>query len=389
MDYEFVVAGGGIGGAVLAELLGRAAKRVLVLERNAAPLAWVRPEVLWPTTAQFLFSLQPRAAWESDAMLAMRGVRLHQGSWSASLITPDVLDRSGVQPWFDNPNLTRERLLAAPAFELRRGVEVVAVLREGSRVAGVRAREAASGKESEIAARWTVGDDGVQSLVRQACGVPLATRVFPLDFVCGGLSWPQNFESAVVHIWLNPHRSDIFAFAAMPFPSGQGVGLALVRPGLFDDLEKARRDWRAFLATDPDLAIVSGTRPFPEGYTRVRRPWGHAPRYGAEGAILLGDAAHPVSPAGGQGANMAVADARVLAELLISGHPNLLEEYERRRRPANERAFSPTRYAAAFWSLPEWFLPRALFRAGLRYLTRSPERMARLLQGAATAFQER
>jgi len=42
---------------------------------------------------------------------------------------------------------------------------------------------------------------------------------------------------------------------------------------------------------------------------------GHAPRYGAAGAVVMGDAAHPVSPAGGQGANMSIADARALAEL--------------------------------------------------------------------------
>jgi 2-polyprenyl-6-methoxyphenol hydroxylase-like FAD-dependent oxidoreductase len=52
---------------------------------------------------------------------------------------------------------------------------------------------------------------------------------------------------------------------------------------------------------------------------RVRRLWGHAKKYGIAGAMLMGDAAHPVSPAGGQGANMSVADATAMAELLMDG----------------------------------------------------------------------
>ncbi|MCI0353685.1 MAG: NAD(P)-binding protein, partial [Acidobacteria bacterium] len=48
MDADFVIVGGGIGGTVLAELLGRGGKRVVVLEKSTAPPSWLRPEVLWP-----------------------------------------------------------------------------------------------------------------------------------------------------------------------------------------------------------------------------------------------------------------------------------------------------------------------------------------------------
>jgi 2-polyprenyl-6-methoxyphenol hydroxylase-like FAD-dependent oxidoreductase len=62
--------------------------------------------------------------------------------------------------------------------------------------------------------------------------------------------------------------------------------------------------------------------------------------------VLIGDAIHPVSLAGGQGANMSVHDARALADLFLSDHPRVVEEYERRRRPANDRSLSITRRAA-------------------------------------------
>ena len=52
---------------------------------------------------------------------------------------------------------------------------------------------------------------------------------------------------------------------------------------------------------------------------------------------LLGDAAHPMLPAQGQGANMAIQDAGVLAEVLhnvdINRTPEALQQYEAKRKP--------------------------------------------------------
>ena len=73
MDLDFVIVGGGIGGAVLAALLGEAGKRVVVVEKAIASPAWTRPEILWPATIEMLFSLLPRATWEEDALLRLGG----------------------------------------------------------------------------------------------------------------------------------------------------------------------------------------------------------------------------------------------------------------------------------------------------------------------------
>ncbi|MBC7853210.1 MAG: FAD-dependent monooxygenase [Pirellulaceae bacterium] len=59
MSHDTLIVGGGIGGAVMANLLTRGGKRVMVLERNLVPPPIARPEILWPHTVEFLRTLIP------------------------------------------------------------------------------------------------------------------------------------------------------------------------------------------------------------------------------------------------------------------------------------------------------------------------------------------
>jgi len=391
MQADVVIVGGGIGGAVLAELLGRGGKRVIVLERSLGPPAWLRPEILWPATVEVLFSLAPRRVWERKAMLPLQGIQVHDGRQFVRVVTPEVLAAARVQPWFTNPNETREELLRLRNFELQRGVEVARVLTEGARITGVRVRDLATRQESDVLAAWTVGDDGVHSAVREACGIKLAARLFPVEFLCTALEWPDDLLAGIVHGWPNWRHgeSGILFFGAGSLPGGKGVGLVAINGARFDANSDVEESWRKFRAMDPAFARLAAGVDFPRGFTRIRRPWGHAQRYGAPGAVVMGDAAHPVSPAGGQGANMSVADAVVLAQLFRRGGPDVLAEYERRRRAPNERSIGPTRLGATFFNLPGWLLPKAVRRALLQGLSRHPELVERGLRSLSTRFAER
>ena len=390
MQADVIIAGGGIGGAVLAQLLSRGGQRVIVLERSAAPPNWLRPEILWPATIEVLFSLAPQKVWEQSAMLPLQEIRVHDGRELVRLVSQEVMTSARVQPWFTNPNETREQLLRFGSFELRRGVEVTHVLKERGSVIGVRARAPATGKETEILAMWTVGDDGVHSAVRAACNIEMPTRLFPVEFLCTAMPWSDHLPAGTVHLWPNwrSGQSGLLLFGAGSLPSGKGVGLALVDGRRFDVNPDAAGSWRRFCAMDPALERLVEGLDFPRDFMRIKRPWGHAPRYGAPGAMIMGDAAHSVSPAGGQGANMSVADAVVLAELFLRGEPNLIAEYERRRRPANERSLGPTRFAHTALGLPGWMVPNVCRRAPLHWLSRHPAPVQRVLHSVSSLFLE-
>jgi 2-polyprenyl-6-methoxyphenol hydroxylase-like FAD-dependent oxidoreductase len=347
MDTEFLVVGGGLGGGVVAGLLARAGRRVTVLERNPGKTPTVRPEVLWPATLGVLEALLPPELLR-ETMVPVRAIRVFRGGPLLAEIAPRTIAASGIQPWSTDPGATRAKLLECGGFEVRHGVEAVGVLREGTRVVGVRSRDTGSGREADLLARWTIGDDGATSKVREACGISMETRLFPVEFLCFGFDWPASLPPNCPHVFINPEASasSLLAVGALPFPNGKGAGLVAALGGRMKAATDLEAQARSLFRSDARIADLTGGKAFPRDFVHIKRPWGHALRYGAEGAALMGDAIHPVSPVGGQGANMSVQDARVMAEAFLSGRPDPVAEYERRRRPANERSLAFTRRAS-------------------------------------------
>lgn len=390
MAFDFLIVGGGIGGAVLANLLGRGGKRVLVLERSRTPLPQNRPEILWPATVEVLRTLIP-SSLEDRWLVPIQGGVLMEGTRPLLRIGPEVFEASGVRP-YSTAN-TRELLLQQAPCECQRGLEVTEVLHEKGRVMGVRARAREGGPEREILAEWTVGDDGPHSVIRRGCGLPMSIARFPVELLGFSFQWPESLPAGTVRIWLNRDRvrTGVLGMPAAPLPEGRGAALLPVWPEVLQNERRFQRALHDFAAQDPALGQLLGPRTYPEGFTRFRLGWGRTPRFGTAGALLLGDAAHPVTPAGGQGANLSLGDALVIAEVALARPRNLPGEYARRRRGATQRSLSFSRIAARIFSLP-----RPLLNVGLaaapwvaRWLNRRPERFGVVLRAAAEAFREK
>src|SRR5207248_1362065 len=119
-------------------------------------------------------------------------------------------------------------------------------------------------------------------------------------------------------LWLNSGglRHGMLGVFLLPIP---GDRVAMVIPAAFDAFDRLAGDGpesfaESFARFVPPAAHLASTLNFPRDFLRARRPVGHAERYVVDRGAILGDAAHPVTPAGGQGANMAIADAVALAE---------------------------------------------------------------------------
>jgi 2-polyprenyl-6-methoxyphenol hydroxylase-like FAD-dependent oxidoreductase len=404
MDADCIIVGGGIGGTVLALALARNGRQSLILEREAAPpaAAVARPEILAGATIDLLNRLGVGERVAREAAIKIQGLELFEAGGRTRIfgVSAEELARAGARPHSTDPGATRRILLEEAErtgkVRVERGIEVQGPLHEGGRVVGVAARKGR--QDVAYRAPLTVGDDGTKSRLRAALGIGIRLTEFPFDFF--GTVIPRLAEEppAVGHAWMNPRgfRQGFFAGIFLPVP---GDRTALVFAATPKAAAAVREGGAAAFAAEiarlsPLCADPARLPTFPDGYGYFRRPFGHAARYAGDGVALIGDAAHPVTPAGGQGANMSISDAAVLAdvaaEALAAGDCSAqrLARYEAIRRPANARSLEfsarPTRVFRVLETLP-WMAP--LLLVGLvRSTDRNPVRKERLLGAVSRTF---
>ena len=128
------------------------------------------------------------------------------------------------------------------------------------------------------------------------------------------------------------------------------------RSGSADDSAEEFRDWVFPWIDVPD--VISRTMGIWE-YPQVDRD--PLPQWTFGNIALLGDAAHPLTPIGSNGASLAVVDARVLGRELAAAPAEprtALKAYEAERRPAMEKVLGGNRAGG-----PEHFMPLVEERA--------------------------
>jgi 2-polyprenyl-6-methoxyphenol hydroxylase-like FAD-dependent oxidoreductase len=369
MRLDVVIVGAGIGGAVLALDLGRRGWRVALVEREAAPPRIARPEILWGAT---LRALEPYGI--ADDIRQSASVQLEQieigGETPWLRITRDDLNAAGVVAFSTNPSMTRaivaDAALATGNVEIHRGVAVEGLVYDSGRVTGVQGRRGDT--TFALEARLVVGDDGGSSVVRTQLGIPIALDSFPIDFITAPIArWP--LPPRRVRGWIHPKGfgDGLPAAVFIPWPGNEGV-LLMPLAGerakrLFEQSPEAF--WSALERVTPMAGSLREQLEFPRDFRRVARPFGHAGAYVANGAALIGDAAHPMTPAGGQGANASIWDALALADVAESAlraedvSRERLLPYEQMRRPVNDRSVSFSRVARRILRIGR-FLPPAI-----------------------------
>ena len=313
---EIVIVGAGPAGMVLAYQLITNGIPVRVLERHPDFHREFRGELFQPSVLEYL----ERAGILS--LLLERGLalpdierRMYVGKHRVVRV-PGPQEKGAIVSQPGLLGLLHELCSQHPNYRIDFSTTVLDAIREDGRVVAMKTRQ--GGVEGRVDGDLFIVCNGRNSHLRKACG--LETEVFETTADALWLRFDLSDAPDVLPDALKVHMFGKGLVVVLQPTTGQRLHIAYSSP---EDLNALRKNVpelkRKLLAALPETLQPHVERKLDENtewqvlkiiVDRVRR-W-HAP-----GVLFLGDAAHTMSPSGGQGLNLAIRDTFVAANHLV------------------------------------------------------------------------
>ncbi len=312
-----VIAGAGPAGAALALLLARRGVPLTLVEASPTSARQFRGEALMPSG---LAALEAMGLLPLDDSIAQRpltgwafwanGQQLFQVAEPMGSDRPCTLvDQEALLDWL------LEQVRHLRGVRVLRGRPVVAPVLNRERVVGVELDDG-----TRVRGELVVACDGRASLLRHKAGKELKLLGAPLDIRWFRLKGPAADPLAR---WLRGQfvtvlgGGDSFALYASIYG---GVQLGWLRDPA-RTMPNSTAEWREHWALASPVSLASLLRACPleaiQGPVRLPVQVGRLESWWQPGLLLLGDAAHPMSPLRAQGINMALRDALVASRHLL------------------------------------------------------------------------
>jgi 2-polyprenyl-6-methoxyphenol hydroxylase-like FAD-dependent oxidoreductase len=337
-----IVCGAGPAGATLAYTLASRGITVTLLERHDSFDREFRGEWLSPSGRTALKEMGVADALDRVPQLSPAGATIFIGNVERFTMTAGKPKREKEFLLVPQPALLREIIAKAeqlPNFKFLNETLIRDVIQEGGRIVGVSGTRL--GEPVEHRADLVVACDGRASSLRRASGLKYAVNnEEQYDMLWFKAPTPPGLNPEYGYQFLQRNGT---AFCH-PHPDGlQQYGWAFPK-GTYSELrQKGKLAWIDAMCEHVPANFAKHLQSIKDdvdaGFLDIVSA--HLDNWSVPGLVLIGDAAHPMSAAGGQGINMALRDAVVTANhvgpLLLQPNPNGKEIDAAARKIAIER----------------------------------------------------
>ncbi|MGD1855379.1 MAG: FAD-dependent monooxygenase [Leptolyngbyaceae cyanobacterium] len=343
---SIIIVGAGPAGASLALLLARTGVSVTLLEKETTFDRVFRGEGLMPAGMDAIAQMGLASLLTAVPHRRLESWNIHLGGQEVFVIPePDLGERSlsiVSQPAF------LQGLVTAAAqydgFEFKAGCQVQNLIWDHDRVVGVQVKQQDS--IYELRADLVVGCDGRGSLVRRKAELSIDLQPDQYDVLWFKLPAPERLKNTC-QFYLMAKAQQPPASCYTSWDGQLQYGLILPKGGLG---QLGDTDWLT-LAAQPAPAWLAqhvlSHRETVSKPVRLNVVVGNCDRWWSPGVLLLGDAAHPMSPVRAQGINLALRDAIVATNHLVpvlsknlknTATDDALQTIQQTRRPEVIRA---------------------------------------------------
>jgi 2-polyprenyl-6-methoxyphenol hydroxylase-like FAD-dependent oxidoreductase len=314
-DKKLCVVGGGPAGMVAGLLFARAGVETIVLEKHGDFLRDFRGDTVHPSTLRIFSELGLLDRLLERPHDKVRDLRVFVGENTVI----QVADFSGMDPrWgfiammpqWEFLDFVADEARKYPNFTLLMDSEATGLVERDGRVTGVSYER--GGEKLDIAADLVIAADGRHSLIRDASELPLRVLGAPMDVFWFRLPKEATADNRSTGVFTGGRimalidRGDYWQCAYV-FAKGQaeeikGRGLEAFRADVARVAARIEPQVEAIASWD-DVKLLAVALDRLECWHRA-------------GLLVIGDAAHAMTPIGGVGINVAVQDAVAAANIL-------------------------------------------------------------------------